>query len=80
MSVIDDLQAIRKKSAELTAERARRETDLQVARRYRDDALRVLSEEYGVSSVEEAEKELERRGAEFESEVRAVVERLKEVS
>jgi hypothetical protein len=80
MGVIEDLQAIRAKEAELQRERAKREADLDVAKRHREEAFRVLQEEFEVSTIEEAEAELERRGKQFEAEVRSVVERLREVS
>jgi hypothetical protein len=79
VGVIEDLQKIKRKETALQRERAHRERDLEVAKEAQAAALAALSEEFGVTTVEEAEEELARRTEQFAQDVKAVVEQLKEV-
>ena len=78
-AIIDQLQAIKADEEKLSRVRARREAELEVAKRSRDEALRALKDEFGVSSIEEAEAELERREKAFRAEVEKVAQILREV-
>jgi beta-phosphoglucomutase-like phosphatase (HAD superfamily) len=64
------------KHADLERQRARREADLDLARRTRDEALVELKERYGCATIEEAKALVEQLRREIETETARVEQEL----
>jgi beta-phosphoglucomutase-like phosphatase (HAD superfamily) len=64
------------KHADLERQRARREADLDLARRTRDEALAELKERYGCATIEEAKALVEQLRREIETETARVEQEL----
>ncbi len=76
MDVEMKLQELKARRERLVAQRARREADLEMARKVRDEALEQLKETYGCASVEEAKALVEQLRMEMETEVARVEQEL----
>ena len=54
MGLVEDLQQVKEQATALERRRARREADMEMARRRRDEALEALQTQYGVDDLDGA--------------------------
>lgn len=79
MGLVEDLQALKDQAAALERRRARREADMEMARRRRDEALEALRSQYGVDDLDGAMELLRELAEEVSNEMAVTQAALEEV-